>query len=227
MKTIMHSEIGETKKRSEWPLIIFMVIPLVYLISIWKTVPDTVPLHFGIDGQADDYGSKWTFVFLSCGIAPFVYLLLYFLPKIDPKRKIKNDSKAFYILRIAIGILISAISCWTIYITTNYNGKMASMRLVPILVSGLMIVMGNYFPTIKQNYFMGIRTPWTLENAEVWTKTHLYSGRAFFYTGFVCLVLSIFLPELISVFLVIGGMLGVSLFGLIYSFVVYKQIQKN
>jgi uncharacterized membrane protein len=208
-------------------MIVIAILPLVYLISIWKTVPESVPLHFNIKGEADDFGSKWTFAFLSGGIAPLIYLLMYFLPNIDPKKKIKNSSKAFYILRIATLVLMSAIGSWIIYVTTNYDGKMSSMRLVPILLSGLMIVMGNYFPTIKQNYFMGIRTPWTLENAEVWTKTHLHSGRAFFYAGFVCLLSSVFLPELVAVIVVVAGMLGVSFYGLIYSFVLYRQIQKT
>jgi uncharacterized membrane protein len=218
------SDNGAIKKRSEWPLIILMLIPIVYLISIWGTVKDQVPLHFNMQGVADDYGSRWVFALLSAGISIPIYLLMRFIPKLDPKKKISKDSKPFYMMRIGIAALMSAIGCWIIYTTTNYGNVKFSMRLVPILVSGFMILMGNYLPTIKQNYFMGIRTPWTLELPEVWTKTHLITGRAFFYGGFICLLLSVFLPELALVFVTTGGMLAISVFGVIYSYVIYKKI---
>jgi uncharacterized membrane protein len=219
--------IQREKSRSEITFLVLLVIPAAYLAAIWTSLPDVVPIHFNIHMKADDWGSKWTLLFAGCGIAIPIYFLLRFLPKIDPKKKISATSKAYYIIRICTHILLCAISCWIIFITSNY-GKMAlSFRIVPVLVSGFMIVIGNYMPTMKQNYFVGFRTPWTLENNEVWIKTHTVFGKVFFFGGIIGLLLGLFLPELVADFVVIGLMVTIALAGTIYSYVLFRKLQKE
>lgn len=215
--------LADEKKRSEWPLILLMIIPIAYLAATWKTIPDIVPIHFNLHGVADDWGSKWIFILLTGVVQVPVYILMYFIPRLDPKKKIRANSKAFYVLRFGITFLLSSISCWIIYTTVNYSKVEFSMKIIPILISAFMILMGNYLPTVKQNYFIGIRTPWTLENNEVWTKTHLNGGRAFFYAGIFCLLASILLPEILSVFIVVGGMLAVSVYSIVISYRYYNR----
>lgn len=78
------------KKLSGIVTIIIWLLPVVYLISIYNTIPQTVPMHFGIDGKADRFGSKqelvWTVIALSA-VAAGIYLLIRFLPRIDPKKQ--------------------------------------------------------------------------------------------------------------------------------------------
>ncbi len=213
--------------RSEIPLLLITILPLVYLLAIWKTIPETVPLHFNFQMEADNFGSKWIFALTSCVWGPLLYILMYFIPKIDPKKMLKRNTKPYYIIRIAIQTLISAISIWIIYITVSYGKTEISFKFVPLLLSVFMIIFGNYMPTIKQNYFLGFRTPWTLESNEVWQRTHYWSGKAFFYGGLICLILSIILPETISTSILVGLILSITVWGFIYSYNLYKKLKRS
>jgi uncharacterized membrane protein len=229
MKTTATDELSEGKinpYKREIPLIIILLVPLFYTLAIWNTLPEQAPIHFDMEGKADGYGSKWTAAFWSAGFAIPIYILLYFIPRLDPKKKLQHSSKPFYIIRICITILMAAIGCWTLYLSANYGKVNFSMKLIPILISAFMIVMGNYMPTIKQNYFVGIRTPWTLESTEVWTQTHIKGGRAFFYTGIVSLIASIFLPEEVTLVVVVSGITGVAIYSLVYSYRLYQRLKK-
>lgn len=84
--------------------------------------------------------------------------------------------------------------------------------------------LGNYMQTVKPNYFIGIRTPWTLENETVWARTHKLGGRLYFIAGGLVMVLAFVLKGLMMpVF--IGIIVAASVVPMVYSYVVYKQLK--
>lgn len=214
-------------RRSEIPLVLLMLIPIVYLAAVWTSLPDIVPTHFNAKMEADDFGSKWFFGIMTIIWSPLIYLLMFYIPRLDPKKKLERNSKTYYIVRIAIQALMCGISCWIIYVTMSYEKTAVSFRLIPLLLSAFMIVLGNYMPRIKQNYFLGFRTPWTLESNEVWLRTHLYAGKAFFYGGIVSLVCSIFLPEQIAFIVLVSIISTIALWGVLYSFFLFRKLKKS
>ena len=85
--------------------------------------------------------------------------------------------------------------------------------------------LGNYFKTIKPNYFIGIRTPWTLENEEVWKKTHLFGGKLWFIGGLLIFILSLIIPDNYSFYVLITVTVIISILPIIYSYLEFKKLK--
>jgi uncharacterized membrane protein len=180
------------------------LLPLAYAWSIYDSLPDTIPTHFGIHGP-DQFGNKsniWV-VTLILALASIVqYFLMENMEKIDPKKSAKYAKDAYQKLSLGLVIFLAAISLFIIHSTAQgaLNEK--------ILVAGLgllFIFLGNLLYSIKPNYFVGFRLPWTLKNEDNWKKTHLLGGKMMFGAGVLMVLASFFLssPPLIYVFLVI------------------------
>lgn len=205
----------------ESAIILMVLSPLVYLLIIWNSLPEQVPMHYDFHGNIDGYSSKNTLLSFSMGIPVFVYALFTLIPFIDPKGKIKAMGNKFYHLKFIIVLFISAISCFIIYAAQqNKNGSMDHFLFV--LLGLLFCFLGNYFQSIKPNYFIGIRTPWTLENEIVWKETHKLAGRIWLVSGLLIIILNFILsPELFTtVFLVIVSIMVI--IPVIYSYKRFK-----
>ena len=95
-------------------------------------------------------------------------------------------------LRIILTLFFSAIMCYIIY--SSLPEKTFNPNFLLACISGLFVLLGNYFQTIRPNYFVGIRTPWTLENEDVWKKTHKTAGKIWMAFGILAIILAFFLP---------------------------------
>lgn len=194
----------KTKILKELAIILMTLAPLIYLLIIWKSLPEQVPMHYDLHGNIDDYGSKNALLAISIAIPAFVYVLFTIIPLIDPKGKIKAMGNKFYHLKFIFVLFISAISCFIIY-AAQQNNSGSMDHFLFILLGLLFCFLGNYFQSIKPNYFIGIRTPWTLESELVWKETHKLAGRIWLVSGLLIIILNLALsPELFtSVFLFI------------------------
>ena len=90
----------------------------------------------------------------------------------------------------------------------------------------LFAALGFFFRSIKPNYFIGIKTPWTLESEEVWTKTHQVSGPVWIACGLFMAIAPLF-AKAASVYIILGTTLGLSVFSVVYSYMVYKALPKE
>ncbi len=178
--------------------IIFMLIPSLYLISIWNTLPETVPIHWNIKGEIDNYGSRKMLILVLFLLPYLTYILMSIIPLIDPKNKLKNMGKKFTMLKIFLVGFMSFLATFIFYITKNNHP--ISTSFIFSLIGLLYIILGNYFPTLKHNYFIGIRTPWTLENETVWKQTHQMAGKYWLFGGILIILSSlIFKVELLKI----------------------------
>ncbi|WP_431242669.1 SdpI family protein [Flavobacterium sp. P21] len=96
-----------------------------------------------------------------------------------------------------------------------------------ILVGLLIMVLGNYFKVIQPNYFIGIRTPWTLENKEVWKATHTFAGKLWFFGGFFIVLGGILFSGFIFAKAFVGIGITLALVPVVYSFFKFKQLEKK
>ena len=100
-----------------------------------------------------------------------------------------------------------------------------------VILSGVLIlfmVLGNYFGKLRPNYFVGIRTPWTLENETVWLKTHRLGGKVWVYGSLIMLIAKFLLPmEPFFIFIFIGFTLIIALIPIVYSYLLYKKMEKE
>lgn len=215
----------KTKLLKELPLILLVIAPLVYLLSIWPSLPSEVPMHYDLHGNVDRYGSKNELLIFSFGLPAFIYFLFLIIPAIDPKGKIKTMGNKFYKLKLIMVFFISAISIYIIYEADK--GADSNAEGIFIIIGFLLCFLGNYFQSLKPNYFIGIRTPWTLENETVWKETHKIAGKIWMVGGLFIIILSLVLsPEIFSIILliVIGIMVIIPV---IYSFVLFKKLKNT
>ena len=215
-----------TKKKNsaiEGGLWLIILLPLLYLLSVWNSLPDLVPTHFNVHGVADDFSSKPTLIWLIGGSGIGIYLLMKYLPAIDPKNKLLQMG-GFDKIRLVIQLFISAIG--VIMILAAQNSEINTTQMVVFALVLLTTVLGNYLQNIKPNYFIGIRTPWTLENEKVWRKTHQLAGRVWFFGGLILLPFMVFIPANYSLYLVLAYVLGSALYFVVYSYKIY-QVEKG
>lgn len=172
-----------------WALI---VLPYVYLAIVWNKMPDHVPTHFNIAGNADAWSGKTSLIFLPGALGIGIYLLLLLIPVLDPKKKIRNMGDKYYTFRFMLTFFFSLFATYLLYISNS--GSLKNPNLLIGLIGALFAMLGNYFQTIRPNYFIGIRTPWTLENEQTWKKTHRLGGRLWMAGG----VLIVFISFIIS-----------------------------
>ena len=131
----------------------------------------------------------WPGPFLLPAVADIVWLMLFLLPKIDPRGdNISRSSKAYGTIWLAVIVLLAATHGIVMPVTVNFD--INATRWVTALVGALFIVMGNMFARNRPNYVVGIRTPWMRADAQVWDKTHRFAGRLFVIGGFVLLVVA-------------------------------------
>ena len=126
-------------------------------------------------------------------------------------------------LRLILALFMSALA---IYILYSVQQKTSNPVLIFPLVGLLFAFLGNYFKTIKPNYFIGIRTPWTLENEEVWKKTHLMGGKLWFVGGLL-MAMTFVLPNDVQFYTFMGITAVISIVPIVYSYLEFKKIKNQ
>ncbi len=217
-------KISDTLKK-EWFVVIALVAPFIASLVLWNDMPDIVPTHFNAAGEADDFGPKWINAFLLPGIAVITYLFLLVIPAIDPKKRIENTQKPIAAIRIVISLFLVGIYALVMLKTFNLEADIGLFVFVSI---GLLIaITGNYMNSIKPNYFIGIRTPWTLENPEVWKKTHRFASKIWIIGGLI-MTISAFIPFLKgSIYLILGSVVVLAVLPIVYSYQVFNKLQNS
>ena len=197
-------------------------MPFIYLATIYNSLPQEVPIHFNWKGEADDWADKTMLFLLPAGLCLFIYFLMLIVPAIDPKKKIQQMGSKYFDLRLILTIFISILSLYLLYVTKE--GSIENPNIMVSLIGFLFLLLGNYFQTVRPNYFVGIRTPWTLENEQVWKKTHSLGGKIW-VAGGVCIVFLGFLVNNITVMLIVffSLVLIMIMIPIIYSYIEFKK----
>lgn len=146
----------------------------------WYQLPEKMPTHFNLLGQADGYNHKVFAIFGLPALMLLMHWLLLFLMIKDPKSS--NISSKIQVLIYWIIPFVSCLSMISIY-GESLGYSMMSGLLAQIFMGVVMIVIGNYLPKTHRNYIIGIRLPWTLESDKNWRKTHRLAGKIWVLGG--------------------------------------------
>ena len=211
--------------KKEWYVLIILLAPFIASLLLWNDMPDIVPTHFNAAGEADDYGPKWINAFLLPGIAVITYLFLLFIPKIDPKKRIESAQKPIAAIRILIPLFLVGI--YSLVMMKSLDMDIDISRFVSISVGIVIMISGNYMNSIKPNYFIGIRTPWTLEDADVWKKTHRFSSKVWIIGGLIMIISSVFINQKSYVYVIITATLFLAVIPLLYSYLIFNKLQNS
>ena len=201
-------------------LLLLAALPVLYLLTNWNALPEQMPVHFELNGDPNGYGSKLIYVILPPGI----YFLMLVLPFIDPRKSnYEIFSITYFKLRIILGLFFGIID--TIIIYNELHGIEKLGLFIPIFAFLLLTLLGNYMGTIRQNYFIGIKVPWTLNNDEVWIRTHKMAGKLWFWGGIAGVVALIIIKD--PFFVLIPILLVLVIVPIIYSYIIYQKIEKD
>ncbi|MGB9683086.1 MAG: SdpI family protein [bacterium] len=210
----------------EWGLILLVISLFILGAIFYPRLPEKVPSHWNAKGEVDQYSSRFWGAFGMPIMIALLYLGLLYIPYIDPKREnyIRFES-TYRIIRVLIVLIFSILQIVLLGVVLTGKNYLIS-RLVPALIGVMFIFIGNFLPKVKYNWFLGVRTPWTLSNEEVWRKTHKFSGYLFVIGGLLML-LGAFLSPPMNFIVGVGGILFVSILSIVYSFYVFKRLVKN
>ena len=195
---------------------IVILLPVVAGLFLWDQLPEQIPTHWNTAGEVDSWSSKPFAVF---GL-PFIMLAIHWVcilgTNADPK-KANHPEKVLHLVLWLVPALSVILSAATY---TAALGEDVPMERIAAVVLGLVFtIIGNYMPKCKQNYTIGIKIPWTLNNEENWNRTHRFAGWLWTFCGIAIMCTGffggfwVFLP--ITLLMVLAP--------IIYSYVLHKK----
>jgi uncharacterized membrane protein len=190
--------------------------------SLWNRLPDQMASHWNVNDQVDGYMSKFWGVFLMPVITLGMFLLFLVIPNIDPlKANIAQFREAFNLFIALIVAFMVYIHALTLLWSLGYTGFGMSRAMLPAL-GVLFIFVGYMLRKAKRNFFIGIRTPWTLSSDRVWDETHRIGAMLFTISGMLALLGSFF-GGMTAFVMIMVPMLGSTIFLVIYSYILYQK----
>ncbi|MFU2158631.1 SdpI family protein [Caldisericum sp. AR60] len=212
-------------RKEAFPISLIAVSYILGLL-IYRKLPFFVPTSWDLEGHINAYLPKNFAITLLPTFALVLLIIFLLIPYIDPLRK--NYSKFLDTYTTIINLLV-ALPCilqivMLIVIVTGLNYLVP--RSANLGVAVVYIVTGNFFPRIRQNWFIGVGTPWTMISEEIWKKTQRLAGFLLFILGMVC-SLSIFVKSLQSVLLSVDWALVILVISSFYSFFLYFKMRET
>lgn len=210
------------KKERIFFVLIVVVVLAAFLLSLilYPKLPDRMASHWNAKGEVDDYMSKFWGAFLFPFIIAGMSLLLFLIPNIDPLKKNIMKFKDYYyafivFFAIYLALVHLQVLLWNIGIKISIN------VFVPILGGILFYFAGILVEKAKRNWFIGIRTPWTLSSDVVWDKTHKIGGLLFKICGGLS-ILGAFFGKY-SMYFILIPLLASTLYLVVYSYLEFQK----
>lgn len=211
--------------KTEWLSLLLIAFAIGLSIWAYPQLPEKVASHWNFAGEVDGWSSRLFHAIFFPALLIGMYVMFIVLPYLDPKKERYGEFMGVYrMMRDAIIFVMASV--FTVATLYNLGYDVNVGVIVPSLIGVMFIVMGNYFGKIKRNWFVGIKTPWTLSSENIWNKTHRLGGRLFMIFGLL-LALSPWLTFRWSMALVLGGV-GILVFGIyVYSYIQFRKEKKD
>jgi uncharacterized membrane protein len=194
------------------------------ILSAWTypLLPDRVPSHWDLAGHVNGYSSRLFAAVFMPATAGFFWLLMLVLPMISPRGfRLGQSVGVFYTCLLAVLALLVLIHFITLRaaLTNTAPSKIVLFAAIGVLFA----IVGSLMGRLKKNFWIGVRTPWTLASDEVWLRTNRLAGRLFVAGGIVIVLASFFGGAVVPILLAVIGI--VALFSVGYSYVIYRRIE--
>jgi uncharacterized membrane protein len=210
----------------ELTLLVLILLPIVYLATIWQKLPEILPTHFNNSGGANGWSHKSMLIYLVVGLGFGIYLLMLAIPYIDPKKKIKQIDEKYYNFRFIITFFLAILSTNLVYISKV--GSLNNPNLILVVLGSFFAILGKFMKTMQPSYFIGFRTPWTLESDHTWKKTHQLAGPIWMVGGTMIALLSIFFAHKTVIPYISFGIIAIMcLVPFVYSYIVYRNEERE
>lgn len=209
------------KVRADIISLLFVFSAIAVAAILYPSLPEQIPTHWNAQGEVDGYMKKPGGVIIMPAMAVFTFVIMKLIPVISPKGfRIDEFSDVFGVLQVT---LVGFMSIVAILVLMEARGL--DVRINEMIIAGiglLFVIIGNYLGRVRKNFFIGIRTPWTLASDEVWNRTHRIGGRLFILSGVIIWIGAILrLPLTWTV----GVAVGLVLIPVVYSYFLYRKIE--
>lgn len=211
-----------TKKRFLWWSIPVLVLVLAATALVYPGLPDTIPIHWNAAGEANGYGPRIT-IFLMPLIMGLMLLLWPVLPAVSPdKFRVEGFSDTWWFSGLVLIALLAYVQAVQLAVLAHGGLDIGRALLGGIGIA--FVLLGNVLGKVKRNFWLGVRTPWTLASDRVWYSTHRLAGKTMVTGGLVVLAAALIgLPPLVSTAALLAG----ALVPVVYSLVYYKRLERT
>jgi uncharacterized membrane protein len=210
-----------TRDRANLLSYLFIIAAVAAAAFLYPRLPDAVPTHWNIEGEVDGYMSKpWGVIVLPLS-AILVFILMRLIPVISPKGyRTESFANVVHIFQVTAVGFASLVAILALLAGSGMNVPLNEVIFAALGV--LFMIIGNYMGKTRKNFFLGIRTPWTLASDEVWGRTHRVAGRLFILLGLIMLPGAFFE---VPVWVLIGVVGVIAVVPLVYSYVIYRKVE--
>ncbi|MBN8615238.1 MAG: SdpI family protein [Deltaproteobacteria bacterium] len=237
-----HSSIPTAPSRGPWIGLAMLAIALAVPAALYGRMPHEVASHWNAYGEIDGTISKPLGPFVSTLACAFVLALYVALPRMSPKGfDLERFRGAYDAIMLTLVATMAVVSVTVSLAAVGFAVPVGA--IIGCSVGALFCVIGNYMGKVQRNFFVGVRTPWTLDGfeaelrsressgeregapsqvgREVWLRTHRVAGKLFLASGVVMAVSSFFGP---AIFVGVVAVLVASFVPVVYSYVLHKRL---
>lgn len=214
---------NKRKKIIIWGL---ALLPVLVTAISYGALPEEIPTGWNFSGPVR-YTEKNDIWFVAC-LSLIIAALFTVLPAIDPKGDNYSRFMGVYeTLTIVLVVFCGALT--GIVVSESFRpGEIHVGRLITLMVGLLFLFLGNLLPKIKNNFFLGIRNPWTLSDPDIWNSTHRIGGHVYFIFG-LCVAVLALLPiwAVLIYILTVVGVVSMVVVPYVYSYILYRRKKKR
>jgi uncharacterized membrane protein len=193
-------------------------------VALYPRLPETIPAHWNIHGAVDGTMPKAWGIFFYPGLIAFIAVLATAIPAISPQGfRIERFARAYDL--IMTSLIIFFLCLMAAAFTAALGFPVPMTRIVIAGAGALLIAIGNVMGKVTRNFFVGIRTPWTLASGEVWSRTHRLAGRLLVAGGLGILATTAF--DVNPVLPLIGIVGATVVIPIAYSYVIYRRLDRT
>ncbi|MFC1921305.1 SdpI family protein [Chloroflexota bacterium] len=210
--------------RSEFIIICIVFLSFIISAYFYPQMPDSIASHWNASGEADGYVSKFWGLFILPVISLGIAAVLLVLARTGVLRSRIEGFRAYYygFLIVFLGFFLY-LHLLTVLWNLSYGLNI--MQMLAPAIGVMMYIVGKMMSNVKMNRYFGIRTPWTLNNEEVWKKTHTMGGKLFKIAGIICLF-GVLFPDY-AFALMFYPIIAAALIAVIYSYLKYRRITQD
>jgi len=201
----------------------FVLLAFLTSAFLYPSLPEKMASHWDINGQVNGYLGKDVAVFLVPALSLLIIVTFLVLPNIDPrKQNYKLFQKEYDMMAVLLVGFLYYIHLLTLAYNLRYSFDM--IQFIAPAFGALIYYIGSVLEKAKQNWFVGIRTPWTLSSEGVWEKTHKMSGKLFKAAGIIALIGIIFPAAGLGASIAV--LIATAVFAVVYSYLEFEKEKK-
>src|SRR3989344_5363636 len=200
--------------------ILLVVLAFAIAVYFFPVLPEKMATHWNLEGNADGFMPKTMGLFLIPAIMLLFWGVFQLIPQIDPLKQNIAKFRPHYDAFITV-FLLFLLYIQSAMLAANQGISFNMMQAIAPGIGILLFFLGTLFPHLEKNWFIGIRTPWTLSNETVWKKTHLLGAKLFKASGIISFF-GVFFPEH-AFFLILAPVIASALITVVYSYLEFRK----